>query len=199
MYGAELIFPELLPDHHVQLKVDANNDILVDDKFNGVVAKRYSGTIAKGLAPGANHYFKIKLPGDTGYEFDLIGVDRWEMTYPSNFQSNDGARFKFSHAGSKYQVTGLLNSNVVVYRVNNGALERLLNVQVACTTQCSATFAGNNKLSEYYVATDAGIMSPAFSVPADASALAQGEADLLVITHPDFSAVAEQFDREIEY
>jgi hypothetical protein len=171
------------PDHH--LKVSLNGIPLADETFDGLIEKTIKVSLPAGtLQEGANT-LKLTLPGDTGVEVELVALDKFSVSYQRLFQARDG-RLTFTAAGGVFQVTNLPGANVIVYRMRNGALQRLENIDVQANgTTFTASFAGTDQADAYVVSTAEALYSPvleAVRLKADLNL----PAEYLIISHPDF-------------
>ena len=179
------------PDHHVAISI--NGDQLATERFDGIVNREITGTLAN-ITEGLNT-FSVTVLADTAFFVDVINIEQWQITYPKSFQS-DGSGLAFKAAGTKYEVTGLDSEEVVVYRLaENGVLTKINTLDTNCTNpgDCRVTFAGDGQLANYFVKTITTLLTPSSFEPVPKYAdIKSGEAELLVISHPDFIETLNQ-------
>ncbi len=139
------------------------------------------------LLPGANTLL-VQLPGDTGVDFDLVDVDAFTVDYPRHLVARDG-RLDFTAAGAAFEVQGLPSADIVVYRQIGETFERLAGGVVAPVGpgNYSVTFPGQPEAARYLVASAGSSLVPGLSPARQPSDLESGPAELLVISHPDFT------------
>jgi hypothetical protein len=171
------------PDHHLLVSVDGV--AVADRRFDGQVEEKITVTLPPGtLADGANT-LQLTLPGDTGFRWDMVDLDKFSVTYQRLFRARDG-RLTFAAAGQAFKVVNLPSSRVLVYRISDGAQARLRAVvEPGPANTYAATFAGSPKASTYVALTDLAVLVPQ-PVPRRPPADLDRPAELLVISHPDF-------------
>jgi hypothetical protein len=129
----------------------------------------------------------LTLPGDTGTDYDLILLDKYNLTYQRSFQAQNG-KLTFTAAGDVFNVTNLPGPNIVVYRMNNGGMARLGNVKVeAIGSSYTASFAGRSEADTYLVTALEAVNTPVLEAVRPAVDLNK-PAQYLIISHPDFIA-----------
>ncbi len=137
------------------------------------------------LNEGANTLV-LSVPNDQGAAFDMSVLEAYGLTYPRAFVARDD-RLSFAGADDLFTVNNLSSDKVVVYRLENGAWQRLTKIKTAAAgTGYSASFAGSMYTSKYFVATEGALRKPAVSLAASPDGLLGGSADLLIIAHPSF-------------
>ncbi len=176
-------FPEA-PDHHVVVEV--NGVELADERFDGQVEHPVRVEVPEWVLEPAGNLLRVVLPHDTGVRFDLVSYDHYRVSYPRRFGARDG-RLRFAGAAEAFRVDGLGSPEVEVYRLGDGAVERLARVQVSGRPgSYSATFAGSEEEATYYVSTVPALAAPAIERARPRRELVSGQAELLILTHPDF-------------
>jgi hypothetical protein len=170
-------------DHHVV--VTLNGTEVADVRFDGIVDQPISEP-SDALVEGTNS-LQIRLPLDTGVLFDIVMLDNWGATYAREFVAVDGA-LTFESAGDKFEIRGLPNDQIAAYRsLSDGTLQRLTAVDVARGSGgYSATFAGTADAARYHVAAAGALKTPGLAAPPIAEDITTGDAQYLVIAHPDF-------------
>ncbi len=180
------------PDHHVQLSV--NGTLLVDERFDGLVAKSYDLALPPGLLFEGTNVLEVRLPGDTGNAFDLVHIDRYSVTYPRQLVARDD-RLSFPAVPGRLEVSGLqanAGNEVVVYAQSGGS--RLANVAVSSD---GATFravfsvpsasSGRNR-TPIDVVTSAALLRPAIQASRTAPPeIGNRRAEYLIVTHPSLA------------
>ncbi len=194
-------WPGDAPDHHVHLLV--NGQLLAKQRFDGLTAKTFQLDLRAGLITEGVNELTVRVPGDTGFSFDLVHVDSYTLSFPRAFVARQD-RLTFpapipsglssSAAPGRIEVSELSSPEVIVY-VHSGAT-RLTGVSVlpegasyrAAFTVPRASGSEASVEGDVYVATAASLLTPAIAparVPA--ADLEQGVATYLVVTHPGFA------------
>lgn len=174
------------PDHH--MVVGFNNTDLVEDVFDGSTNRPINVQLPAGLLKEGINTVNIRLPGDIGVDYDMIGLDQYSVTYPRAFLAQAG-RLKFEGSNPVYQVNGLPETAVVVYRENANGLVRLGSVSVSGANGVySAKFNGSTTPATFLVSAASALLKPAFEPVAASADIKSGGAQYLVISHPDFIA-----------
>ena len=173
------------PDHHVV--VDLNGIAVADELFDGLVAHPIIAPLSAGLQEGTNT-ITVRLPADTGAFADLVTLDYYALNYPRQLVAKSGA-LMFKGNASVYEVSGLPNKNVVVYRESpTGTVERIQRIQNQGSNY-TARFGGVVEPageSTFYVAAVNNILSPQIDIPVEPMGITSAAAEYLIITHPDF-------------
>jgi subtilisin-like proprotein convertase family protein len=180
-------WPGNAPDHHVVIEL--NGQRLFEQRFDGLVARTFERDLPPGLLAEGTNELKVVLPGDTGYAFDLVHVDRYQVTYPRRFAARDD-RLALPGLTGRVSVTGLTSPEVMVAVGSGRFLLKGIDVRPDGQGTYTATFtvpavtSGDAKVE---VSTMGALPSPqiaaARAVPTD---LFTGPAQYLVITHPAF-------------
>lgn len=184
------------PDHHAI--VELNGVAVADEKFDGLRVREFSVPLAQ--TPLVNNVVKVMLPKDNDYQFDLVNIDSISLTYPRKFIAEDnGQSLVFSSRWDKFRIRGLANDEIIVYRTDGGSelgfemtgRGTVAVDQSSCTLgECMVVFPGSDVQTDsvYYVATESGVKLPAMSVAPQEQDLFNGQASVLIISHPDFIA-----------
>ncbi len=173
------------PDHHVVLSV--NGVELAEATFDGLVDYPITFDVPEAVLQDGANTLTVTVPGDTGVAFDLINVESWTVRYERALMPIDGG-LEFEAVGEVFEITGLPSAEVTVYRRTGSQLARLTNVQVMGTPGAYvARFAGSEQLATYTL-TSGSINSPSVTPGRPEADLGSGEAELLIISHPDFAA-----------
>lgn len=175
------------PDHHVI--VSLNGTELADAQFNGADANPVSVEIpADVLAAGANR-IDLDLPLDQGVDYDIVGLNAYQITYPRRLLVRDGRLSFRGEAAQAFTVGNLPASDVSIYRLRGNRLERIAKPSIsAIGGNYSVTFAGANEPADYVVATAARKLKPEILPAPPREDIFAGSAEYLVISHPDFTS-----------
>ncbi len=177
------------PDHHVRLAW--NGSEVAAERFDGQVVQTVTVELAAGtLVEGANQ-LEVALPGDTGALWDMVAFDRLTLVYERRFLARQG-RLRFAVTGEALEVSGLDGGDAVVYRLTDGEPVLLDKLQwVDSAAGPVARFAGTPTETVYEVASASALLTPAIEPAPAAEELLTGEARLLIVAHPDFTAGIE--------
>ncbi len=170
-------------DHHVV--VTLNGVAVADDWFDGITAHTVVSELSAGVLEAGANTLRLGLPFDTGGFFDLVNLESYSVRYPRAFVAKDG-RLAFRAAGALFEVTGLPDDQVVVYREDASGVVRLKGRAALRGDGYAVRFAGSEEPATYYVSTVAALSGVGFSVPGDAGVINEGEAQYVIITHEDF-------------
>lgn len=191
--GTDLSGPS--DDHHVRFKF--NGQQVIDETFDGFSKKEISAVLTN-PREGSNN-IRMEMPLDQGFAYEAVNVDSIEVSYPRGFVAENDA-LSFLSTFNKFLVRGFSSSNIQVYRESvAGQLSTLTSTRP--TGQCNATqprcrvsFGGTGKLSTYHVFSDTSIKTPIMSFLPINEDIRSGNAEYLIITHPDFIAEANETD-----
>jgi subtilisin-like proprotein convertase family protein len=177
------------PDHHLQISL--NGTQLVDERFDGLVARSYDRSLPPGLLFAGTNTLEVRLLGDTGNAFDLVHVDRYSVTYPRYFVAR-GDRLSFPAVPGRVEVSGLSANDVVVFA--KGGASRLANVAVdpaggPFRAAFSIPGAGlERNVGSVDVATSSAMLHPAIQPAREVPVEFGGRrADYLIVTHPSLA------------
>lgn len=171
------------PDHHLQVRV--NGISVADATFDGLIGQTLKIGLPVGVLQEGVNTLQITLPGNTGAPYDIVYLDKFNVSYSRLFQARDG-RLTFTAAGKVFQVTNLPGQDVVVYRMDQSGPYRLNGVKVqAAGSTYTATFAGSNKTDTYMVTAVSALYTPVFEAIRTTADLSQ-PAEYLIISHPNF-------------
>jgi len=113
-------------------------------------------------------------------------LDRYSVTYPRAFVARQGG-LGFNAVGSVFQVEGLTSTDVVAYRFENGIPVYLSGIQVSGAPGAySASFPGSATTQDYVIAGADARLKPVINAVRATSDIKSGNAQYLIITHPDF-------------
>ncbi|MGH1542561.1 MAG: SdrD B-like domain-containing protein, partial [Arenicella sp.] len=173
-------------DHDV--KVSFNGQEVVSETFNGLQERVLQGDLSN-LSNGSNSV-KVELPLASGQAFDLINLNAVTVNYPRAFIA-DGNELQFNSSQRRFVVQGFESDTIEVYRKDGSGTYQMGNtaVQGSCgegAAGCAIMFAGTGSEADYYVVTQNALRSPGLrSLPVDDD-INSGNAEYLIISHPDF-------------
>lgn len=171
------------PDHHVV--VSLNGTELADAQFNGSQPYPVSVEIPADVLSAGDNQIELRMPLDQGVDWDIVGLNAYEITYPRRLLLKDGHLSFRGEAAQAFTVGGLAGTDVTVYRLRDNKLERIAKPSVSAGT---VTFAGVSEAADYVVATSARKLKPEILAAPPREDIFAGSAEYLVITHPDFAA-----------
>ncbi|RME07085.1 MAG: hypothetical protein D6812_00695, partial [Deltaproteobacteria bacterium] len=139
-----------------------------------------------GLLQEGSNRLTLTLPADTGARWDLIYLDAFGVKYPRAFVAK-GGMLHFSAEGKAFRVENLPSPEVVVYRRAKDEIVRLEALQLeALDGDFAVRFAGTGTPADYWVVSQDALLTPKFRAPRPSVDLLGGQADYLIISHPDF-------------
>ncbi len=114
--------PDLSPDHHARILF---NGAWVDDAWWDGKSPYETTLWVSNITEGLNTV-TIEMPGDTGAQWDVVYIDRFELTYSHTYASAGNLLdFQTPQVGD-YTVTGFSTNDISVYNITDpGAPERL--------------------------------------------------------------------------
>jgi|GEM_PF-1081334 len=182
-------------DHHVVVSV--NGSEIADEVFDGLADHPVNVELQSGEITDGVNTISLRLPLDTGNDFDMVNVESWAVSYPRAFVARDGA-LTFDATGNKFRVNGSWpETGNVVYAVTRSGNVKMVRSKRARNCKdgpsCDLVFAGLGKPARYFVSSREARKSPELVAPVPTDTLHEGDAEYLVITHPDFAG--EDLDR----
>ena len=191
--------PDINPDHHVIVKF--NGAEVADVRFDGGIGQALYLELPPNVIRNGENTLELTLPVDTGFSTDLVDFNKFSLTYPRSFVAQGGV-YEFTAAGDIFTVSNLPSKDVIVYRVmGDVSLVRLTQVKVEADGGAfKATFAGagaSNEAATYYVFAAAVPQAPAFRSARQPADITSGQAEYLVIAHPDF--IGAKLDELVNY
>ncbi len=175
---------ETTPDHHVVTYV---NGVMVDNAFfDGLTEYGIQVDLPAGLVHEGANQITLSLPGDTGVDYDLIYLEGYAVQYERSTEAKDGV-LDFEAAGRVVGVSGLNNTDVVIYRILDGNVVHISEPIVQQDgASVSVSFNGHDNNARYVVASSDALQKPVVQAPRPFTDITSGQADLLIISHPDF-------------
>ncbi len=177
-------FPQA-PDHHVAL--DVNESELADEWFDGLVDQPVELAVPDSVLSAGTNELRLRLPHDTGAEYDLVHYDGLEVTYPRHFRARNGELEFPASRGRAFRVDGLPSAEIVVYQVRTGYVRYAAGVTVeGVPGDYSATFTAKRGDTTFFVASVDSLATPAIELAPEPVDITSTQADLVVIAHGDF-------------
>ncbi len=180
-------------DHHV--KVSVNGVEVISHVFDGFETINLTSDVDS-IQQGSNSV-DISLPLDQGQTFDAINLDKIEISYPRAFVAKDN-ELSFTSGFRKFRVRGFSQNEVLVYAREGQQLQRIENVSVGgrCPDRgaCVATFSGSGKVAEYFVLSPDRFKQAQLMYLPVTEDIRSGNAEYLIVTHPDFIAEEGETD-----
>ena len=176
------------PDHHI--RVEFNGQSLIDKTFDGFEKQELDAEVPN-LLQGQNSV-ALTLPLDQGYDYEVVNLDSITIDYPRAFIAQDNV-LSFQSTENKFLLRGFTSPDLSVYRESpDGSVTVLDQAEIvgcqANSRRCALKFGGAGKLSTYYAVAGDQVLTPAFGfLPVDQD-IRSGNAEYLIITHPDFIA-----------
>lgn len=206
------------PDHHVIYEL--NGETLDDFRFDGITSSIKQYQADSNSINNGEQQIIVRVPNDTNTPADVIHIESWKVTYPRDFvminkqldfaiggnshNANSDIIFKqgfeqnIQQGINHYAVKNANNENYIVYRYNqDGSTDT---IKTLSSSECNSTVS-NDCLVQFsleftsghiYIAAESELKTPEISVPILLSDINQGDADYLIITHPDF--IGEKLD-----
>lgn len=174
------------PDHH--LRIELNGTFLADDRFDGLTARRLEIDLPAGLLREGDNELTLQLPGDTGFEYDLVHVDRYEIQYPRPLNAISG-RLDLTGVSGGITAEEFSSSEVVGWARSGAArLKGVVTTASGNGFRARLTLPVIERAGERaYLADTTSLLRPritaAREVPAD---LLVGSGQYLIISHPAF-------------
>ncbi|MDB4512033.1 C25 family cysteine peptidase [Arenicella sp.] len=178
------------PDHNVLISL---NELQINEvKFDGLHLS-LSSDVVTNLKHG-NNIIDITLPRDHGYQFDIVNINSVSINYPRKFIAESaGNGLAFESNWNKFRVSDMASTDVLVVRVDYSAQGDVSAFEMTardtgnCVSGC-VYFAGSetSQASQYFVATTQGRKSPLIETLPISQDISEGDAEYLIIAHPDF-------------
>jgi hypothetical protein len=120
----------------------------------------------------------------------MVHLEHYAVTYPRAFVARRGALNFTASPSGVFQVDGLTSDDAVVYRRDDQGLSYLARIEVMdgdASGTFSVRFPGSAEPAGYHVASGEAILTPELALaPPPDPGLTEGDAQYLVISHPDF-------------
>lgn len=163
------------PDHHVEVLL--NGSLLASERFDGIAAWSRTFDVADVVRESSNELV-VHLPRDTGFAFDIVHLDRFEVDYPRRTVALAGRWQGTVSGGRGFSVDGFAPEAPVV-----GWLAAGRRVWRAETTGPSVAVPVSGHAT--WLAEEGALLAPGIE-PGIPAAAKRSRADYLVISHPAF-------------
>ncbi len=173
-------WPGTAADHHVVISV--NGVELADRRFDGISSLDLDLDATR-LVSATGNVLEVRVPGDTGFAFDYVAYEGFDVTYPRETMALEG-RFAGSVSGGESVAIGGFDGGelVSVWSVDGHWTSRALEAPVA--GQIDAPTRGT-----VYAASASALRVPGI-VAGVASPLRSANAEYLIVTHPALAEAA---------
>lgn len=175
---------EFSPDHHISFSL--NGQPLGSDLFDGAVLRTFDIELPAGMLHEGENRLTVRMPGDTGAPWHIVGFDGFRVTYARRLLARDGyLRFEAS-AGAPYRVEGLRTATPVVYRIKGDEVVRLTRLQVEGQGPYSVILPDPQGDAVYVIADQDRLLTAVLEPGRAQRDIVSGRADYLMISHPSF-------------
>ena len=185
-----------LDDHNVRVKL--NGVDVMGGTFDGFSEKQMQATVSN-VRAGQN-VVRLDLPLDQGYEYEAVNLNSVEIKYPRAFVAESGG-LSFTSRDRNFRITGFNSSEISVYRtsLDGGDVAHLSGAEVGgrcdeSVPRCTIRFTSGAGAANYHVVTSSSVKEPEFAYLPVSQNIRSGEAQYLIITHPNFLAEAGETD-----
>lgn len=171
-------FPGASPDHHVVVRL--NGVDIVDGRFDGVTAWRRSVDVTSLARESANE-LEVVVPGDTGYDFDYVAWEGFDVRYSRQAFARNG-RFKGAlAAGASGTIAGFSDEQAVSWWQLSPRSGAQRGEQVPVGGSLTAPTGATVYAASSGAILHAGIVA---GVPVAKTA---SKAEMVIISHPAFA------------
>lgn len=176
-------YPDVDLDHRVE--VSLNGVVLQSMRLAGREARRFVIPLSDGLLGERGNQLTLRMPADTGAPASVVSLVEFAIDYPRELMMT-GEALRFDAAAGSIRVDGLQMPSVSVHRLVNGRAEWVEGVRVGKGNDYSVVIPGDRQSATYFVATDDQVLRPALEPGRAPIGIADGRADYLILSHPDF-------------
>jgi len=187
-------YPSSDPDHHIQVSI--NDKLIVDARNDGFDRWLIDTEIPSNTFLQGENVIKLRLPGDTGFDVDIVNIDTIELLSAKNLAWSDQAhalQFAAPENSSSFRITTENTSTKprVYVTQRNGNVARVTRISRDRNTEPTSLLlpimAMQDELSniDYWVGTPQQMLSPTLSLSSHSDLLSTS-ADYLIIAHPSF-------------
>jgi hypothetical protein len=173
--------PGEAPDHHVVIVL--NGTEVRDLRFDGLSAQRLKIDVTPWVRETGNQ-LSIQVPGDTGYDFDLVHLEGFKAVYRGDAVAEGGRWKGRTFDSAPFAVTGLEAAPAVLWAATGQGWQRLEGMPAAGSDglQLDSPWGG----AKSWLAQEGSFLTPGIEaglpLPAEPSL-----ADYLIVTHPAFA------------
>jgi len=174
------------PDHHVSVAVNGGLP-LADDVFDGQVPRVIEAEIPSDLLQDGLNEVSITLPFDVDVDWDIVALEACSVTYPRRLIAPEGGLTFDGNGADQFRIEGVPSADVTVFRIRGSRVERLTSPLVTGDPgSYDVTFAGAPEPATYMLATASSMLTPGSAPAGEETDILEGDAEYLVISHPDF-------------
>jgi len=164
------------PDHHVVAVL--NGTVIADDAFDGIAPWERTVDVTSLVTPAGNT-LEIRVPGDTGYQFDYFAFEGFSVRYERSTVARDG-RFAGAVSGGGFSIAGFGDGEAVaVWRTKGKTWQR--DERAASGGRVAVQGGGT-----VWASSAAGLLTPEVSAGVPAP-LDFSTAEYVIVTHPAFA------------
>jgi hypothetical protein len=179
------------PDHHLLLYL--NGTPIADSAWDGLGAHVVTATVPPGILQEGANRLTLKAPGDAGAQVDSMLIDWAEISYPRELVLDEAA-LAFSGQAPGFTVripAGSASQSLVLWDITDPAEPAALTGYDISGDRL--TFASDNTVHRFLLATPAGLKEPQEVVTAASPDLHDwpGGADMIIVTVPEFRQALE--------
>lgn len=187
-------YPGSDQDHHIQVSI--NNKLIIDARNDGFDRWLIDTEIPSSTFLQGDNAIKLHVPGDTGFDVDIVNIDTIELLSAKDLtwsDQNQALQFTASDNSSNFRIA--VENNAIKPRVyvtqRNGNVARATRISrdssAGFTSWLLPITAMQNELDtvDYWVGTPQQMLSPTLSLRSNADLLSTA-ADYLIIAHPSF-------------
>ena len=179
-------------DHHVVVYLNGG-DPVADTLFDGLVGKQLRIAVDTSKLKAAGNTLELRLPFDSGYLFDFVGLDGFRLDYPAFTQANTGLwSGEIPGGGPGFEIGNLADcTGLHVWAQQRNQFYRATELQtIASGGSCSVILpAHRGQTLRYWLAATGSTQKPSVQagVPEGIKRTAK-KTEYLMISHPLFAS-----------
>lgn len=187
------------PDHHIQVYV--NNVLIADKTGDGFDRIDIDESIRSGVLLNGVNVVRVVLPGDTGYDFDLVNIDKLDIYFGKNltWSSTGDDPLQFIAAKDVELLNVAIDkpfdnkqTRAYIFQ-NNGNVNRVIGLKnlagIFDDSIVLPTTAMHSELVEdvyYWLGTNEQMLQPDLSIVENKESLINEDTDYIIVAHPSF-------------
>ena len=188
------------PDHHSVFYINGNHTPVGDFFWDGYEFATMTFRVPAGTLRDGRNTITVESPGDTEASVDSIYINWLEVQYPRRYQAIRGETWFRPPAGSdgrpvEYRLAGFGQSDVLILDIAGGRyFPHYSRVKEGGSWVVRFVDPNPSEQTLYWATTQADLKTPLSAVLDEPSTLrdTSNQADLIVITRPEFFAPLEQ-------
>ncbi|MDJ0656028.1 MAG: C25 family cysteine peptidase [Xanthomonadales bacterium] len=197
------------PDHHLLAYLNGSAAPFVDARTDGLTSWPVNAVVSTDSLVEGSNTIRIEVPGDTGFDFDIVYLDAYGISYPRAFVAVDD-QIRFDGSSAAYAIDGFSSGDLLAYGLTEagdlvslavaaepgslGMLARLAGVGVDGDGLFGSGFEDDTNTADnsspqqasYFVMTGSELLRPNLSAAGSGSLSVPAATDYLIITHPAF-------------